>query len=107
MSKPNKKRYVLSQVKAQYTEAVGGDQVEFETDKGDVLAFPHPLFADDEWTEAVDDAESSKDKAIAILGQEQYDTYAAAGHGDGDIGLLFLAVQQDMQGQIKRRPTRS
>lgn len=106
MSKPNKKRYVLSQVKAQYTEAVGGDQVEFETNKGDILHFPHPMFADDEWTEAVDGAESSKDKALAILGQEQYDTYAAAGHGDGDIGLLLLAVQQDMQGQIKRRPTR-
>ncbi|MFJ2702973.1 hypothetical protein ACIO3R_07210 [Streptomyces sp. NPDC087428] len=107
MSKPNRKRYKLSEVKAQYTEAVGGDQVEFETDKGDVLTFPHPLFADDDWTEAVDGAESSKDKALAILGSEQYDLYAAAGHADGDIGLLFLAVQQDMQGQIKRRPTRS
>ncbi|WP_031095483.1 hypothetical protein [Streptomyces sp. NRRL S-15] len=106
MSKPNKRRYKLSEVKAQYTEAVGGDQVEFETDKNDVLTFPHPLFASDEWTEAVDGAETSRDKAIAILGQEQYETYAAAGHSDGDIGLLFLAVQQDMQGQIKRRPTR-
>lgn len=106
MSKPNKKRYNLSQVKQQYTEAVGGASVEFETDKGDVLEFPHPLFADDAWTEAVDGAETSRDKAIAILGPEQYETYSAAGHGDGDIGLLFLAVQQDMQGQIKRRPTR-
>ncbi|MFJ6438541.1 hypothetical protein [Streptomyces sp. NPDC091416] len=107
MSKPNRKRYKLSEVKAQYTEAVGGNTVEFETDKGDVLTFPHPLFAEDDWTEAVDAAETSRDKALAILGPEQYETYAAAGHSDGDIGLLFLAVQQDMQGQIKRRPTRS
>ncbi|MFJ1782606.1 hypothetical protein ACIOKA_38505 [Streptomyces anulatus] len=106
MSKPNRKRYKLSEVKAQYTEAVGGDVVEFETDKGDVLTFPHPLFADDDWSTAVDDADTSKDKAVAILGAEQYETYRAAGHADGDIGLLFLAVQQDMQGQIKKRPTR-
>ncbi|MEV7959300.1 hypothetical protein ACIOHC_41295 [Streptomyces sp. NPDC088252] len=107
MSKPNKRRYKLSEVKAQFTEAVGGTDVEFETDKGDVLTFPHPLFADDDWSEKVDGAESSKDKAIAILGEEQYEKYRAAGHSDGDIGLLFLAVQQDMQDQVKKRPTRS
>ncbi|MGW7473657.1 hypothetical protein ACWGIT_18940 [Streptomyces cyaneofuscatus] len=106
MSKPNRKRYRLSEVKDQFREAVGGDAVEFETDKGDVLTFPHPLFADDNWSTAVDDADTSKDKAIAILGPEQYETYQAAGHADGDIGLLFLAVQQDMQGQVKKRPTR-
>ncbi|MGW1437217.1 hypothetical protein ACWD7M_18440 [Streptomyces griseus] len=106
MSKPNKKRYKLSEVKQQFAEAVGGDNVEFETDTGDVLTFPHPLFADDDWTAAVDDANTSKGKALAILGPEQYETYRAAGHADGDIGLLFLAVQQDMQGQIKKRPTR-
>ncbi|MFJ7238216.1 hypothetical protein ACIQWB_13935 [Streptomyces olivaceus] len=107
MSKPNRKRYKLSEVKQQMTEAVGGDQVEFETDNGDILTFPHPLFTDQEWDEKVDGAENPRDKALAILGEEQYAKYAAAGHKDGDIGLLMLAVQQDMQGQIKRRPTRS
>ncbi|MFC8859331.1 hypothetical protein [[Kitasatospora] papulosa] len=107
MSKPNKRRYRLSQVKAQMEEAVGGSTVEFETDAGDVLTFPHPLFTDEEWDEKVDNAENAHDKAVAILGEEQYEKYAAAGHADGDIALLMLAVQQDMQGQIKRRPTRS
>ncbi|SBU99998.1 MULTISPECIES: hypothetical protein [unclassified Streptomyces] len=106
MSKPNRKRYKMSEVKAQMEEAVGGNVVEFETDKGDVLTFPHPLFTDDDWDEKVDAAENSRAKAIAILGDEQYEKYHAAGHADGDIGLLMLAVQQDMQGQIKRRPTR-
>lgn len=106
MSKPNRKRYKLSEVKAQMTEAVGGDVVEFETDKGDVLTFPHPLFTDDEWDEKVDAAENSREKAIAILGEEQYEKYTAAGHSDSEIGLLMLAVQQDMQAQIKKRPTR-
>lgn len=106
MSKPNKKRYRLSEVKSQMEEAVGGDVVEFETDKGDVLTFPHPLFTDDEWDEKVDAAENSREKAIAILGDEQYEKYHAAGHGDGEIGLLMLAVQRDMQDQIRKRPTR-
>lgn len=107
MSKPNKRRYKLSQVKAQMEEAVGGDQVEFETDAGDVLTFPHPLFTDEEWDEKVDGAETAHDKAVAILGEEQYEKYTAAGHKDGDIALLMMAVQQDMQGQIRKRPTRS
>ncbi|MEW1568321.1 hypothetical protein AB0454_35755 [Streptomyces sp. NPDC093509] len=107
MSKPNRKRYRMSEVKAQMSEAVGGELVEFETDKGDVLTFPHPLFTDDDWDEKVDGAENSKEKAIAILGEEQYEKYTAAGHKDSDIGLLMIAVQQDMQGQIKKRPTRS
>ncbi|MEU4920180.1 hypothetical protein AB0G29_12575 [Streptomyces parvus] len=107
MSKPNRKRYKLSEVKQQFTDAVGGDTVEFELANGEVLEFPHPLFATDEWSTAVDDAETSRQKAHAILGDEQYDKYVAAGHADSEIGLLFLAVQQDMQGQIKKRPTRS
>ncbi|GAB2732782.1 hypothetical protein GCM10027072_29240 [Streptomyces bullii] len=107
MSKPNRKRYKLSEVKAQFTEALGGDQVEFELDNGEVLTFPHPLFADDEWTTKVDEAETNREKAHAILGDEQYDKYVAAGHADAEIGLLFLAVQQDMRDQVKKRPTRS
>ncbi|MGW0642384.1 hypothetical protein [Streptomyces badius] len=107
MSKPNRKRYRLSEVKQQFTDAVGGETVEFETDAGDVLTFPHPLFTDEEWDQKVDNAETAHDKAVAILGDEQYEKYKAAGHGDGDIALLMMAVQQDMQGQVKKRPTRS
>ncbi|MFJ2182987.1 hypothetical protein ACIOJG_20435 [Streptomyces anulatus] len=106
MSKPNRKRYKLSEVKQQFTEAVGGESVEFELDNGEVLEFPHPLFATDEWSTAVDDAETSRQKAHAILGDDQYDKYVAAGHADSEIGLLFLAVQQDMRDQVKKRPTR-
>ncbi|KDN73914.1 hypothetical protein DF19_41690 [Streptomyces olindensis] len=107
MSKPNRKRYKLTEVKAQFTDALGGEDVEFELANGEVLTFPHPLFATDEWTTAVDEAETNREKAVAILGGDQYDKYVAAGHADAEIGLLFLAVQQDMRDQVKRRPTRS
>ncbi|MGW1182961.1 hypothetical protein ACWD7Y_05325 [Streptomyces drozdowiczii] len=106
MSKPNKKRYKLEEVTAQVEEAVGGTNVEFETRAGDVLTFPHPLFTDDEWDEKVDAAETAHDKAVAILGEEQYEKYRAAGHKDAEINLLMIAVQQDMQDQIRKRPTR-
>ncbi|MFE3471197.1 hypothetical protein ACFXOI_05835 [Streptomyces bacillaris] len=107
MSKPNRARYRLSEVRQQFTDAVGGADVEFETDAGDILAFPHPLFTDAEWDARVDGAATAHDKAVAILGEEQYEKYQAAGHSDNDIALLMMAVQQDMQGQIKKRPTRS
>ncbi|PZH18758.1 hypothetical protein C1I97_03410 [Streptomyces sp. NTH33] len=107
MSKPNKKRYVMSQVRQQFSEAVGGEDIEVELNNGEVLTFPHPLFADDEWSNRVDEAETNRAKAHAILGDEQYDKFVAAGHQDADVALLFLAVQQDMQGQVKKRPTRS
>ncbi|MFF2525894.1 hypothetical protein [Streptomyces liangshanensis] len=106
MSKPNKKRYKLSQVRAQFAEAVGGEQVEFEGPNDEVYTFPHPLFADEEWAKQVDAAESASGKARALLGDEQYEKFTAAGGEDNDIQLLFMAIQQDSQGQIKNRPTR-
>ncbi|NJP75697.1 hypothetical protein HCJ99_34020, partial [Streptomyces sp. C1-2] len=80
-----RKRYKLAEVKSQYVDAVGGEDVEFELSNGEVLTFPHPLFAPDEWSEAVDAAENNREKAHAILGAEQYDKFVAAGHQDADI----------------------
>lgn len=110
VSKPKKtspRRYKATEIRQQFVDAVGSDQVEYELASGEVLTFPHPLFAEDEWITAVDDAESNRDKARAILGDEQYDKFVAAGHVDSEIGLIFLAVQQDMKDQVGRRPTRS
>lgn len=106
MSKPNRARYKMAEVHAQFAEAVGGEDVEFETADGSVFTFPHPLFADSEYAKAIDDAEDDAAKARVLLGDDQYEKYKAAGGTDNDISLLFLAVQQDSQGQIKKRPTR-
>lgn len=105
--KSNARRYNVAAVKQQFVEAVGSEQVELELNSGETVEFPHPLFADDEWTAAVDEAETSREKALAILGAEQYDKWVAAGHADAEIGLVFLAVQQDMKDQVRKRPTRS
>ncbi|MEU3000178.1 hypothetical protein ABZ684_21865 [Streptomyces sp. NPDC006995] len=103
--KVNRKRYNLADVHAQFAEAVGGEQVEFDAEGGS-FAFPHPVFADEEWAEKVDAAETASEKARAMLGDEQYEKYRAAGNSDNDLGLLFMAVQQDSQAQLKKRPTR-
>ena len=107
MSKPSKTRRKLSEVRAQYVEAVGGEDVEFEDDHGNLYAFPHPLFADDEWTQAVDAEEGNEAKAKAILGDEQYAKFIEAGNRPIDVALVFMDVATSMQGQLADgRPTR-
>ncbi|MFD5903585.1 hypothetical protein ACFWHG_19095 [Streptomyces microflavus] len=103
--KVNRKRYNLADVHAQFAEAVGGEEVEFDAEGG-TYTFPHPVFAEEEWATKVDAAENAAEKGRALLGDEQYEKYRAAGNSDNDLGLLFMAVQQDSQGQIRKRPTR-
>ncbi len=108
MSKPNKKRYKLAEVRAQYAEAVGGDEVEFEGPGGEVYTMPHPLFAPSEWAKAVDDAENDEEMAHAMLGDEQYERFVGAGGRPGDVNFIRLAAMEDMKGELKGgRPTRS
>ncbi|MFD8937328.1 hypothetical protein ACFV0R_19100 [Streptomyces sp. NPDC059578] len=105
MSKPNKRRYKLSTVRAQYVEAVGGSDVEVELNDGSMVTFPHPLFAPDTWTKAVDEAENHEEKARAVLG-EQYEQFRDAGNEDHEITLLFMAITEDSRDQVRKRPTR-
>ncbi|MCX4661502.1 hypothetical protein [Streptomyces uncialis] len=105
MSKPNKKRYKLSLVRAQYAEAVGGETVEMELNNGEIVTFPHPLFADDEWAARVDEAQNNGAKARAILGEDQYEQLRAAGNEDVEVSLTLMALNEDSQGQLKKRPT--
>ncbi|MEU1152640.1 hypothetical protein ABZ369_06425 [Streptomyces sp. NPDC005918] len=108
MSKPNKKRYRLSEVRAQYAEAVGGENVEFEGPGGEIYTMPHPLFAPKEWKEAVDEADDDEGQARAMLGEEQWAKFDAAGGDPTDLSLLNMALREDMQGSLKNgRPTRS
>ncbi|MFB6875666.1 hypothetical protein [Streptomyces sp. NPDC056323] len=106
MSKPGKARYKLSQVKASYAEAVGGELVEIETDDGKVFSFPHPLFTDDATNKAIDAAEGDAGKARVLLG-DQWDAYAKSGGDANGVMLVFLAVRAEMQDTMgKHRPPR-
>ncbi|GAA3727319.1 hypothetical protein [Streptomyces tremellae] len=110
MSKPGRARYRLAEVHAQYAEAVGGDDVEFEGPGGEVFTMPHPLFADDEWGQAVDAEETGAGKARAMLGDEQFDRFIKAGGRPADVNLLFGFLTSSIGEQVKGvkvRPTRS
>ena len=103
MSKPNRKRIVMQQVRAKYVEAVGGDQVDVELDDGTVVVVPHPMFADDAWKTAFDKAEDDHDRAVVALG-DQYDTFAEHGGDDGVLNLILIDLQREMQDVIRKGP---
>ena len=108
MSKPNGKRARLSAIRASYVEAVGGERVEIEDAAGNVYTFPQPLFADDDWSKRVNDAQGEEATARAILGDEQYERYREAGNADLDITLAFAdEVARMREVQANRRPTPS
>ncbi|CAM4137949.1 hypothetical protein [Nocardiopsis rhodophaea] len=112
MAEKNRRtRRTLNAVRRKYSEALDldDDRVVFDGEDGETYSFPHPLFADDTWTQAVDDASTTSGKASAILGEEQYDKFRAhPDHRDADVMLMFLDVNQSMQDELTDgRPTRS
>lgn len=113
-AKNRKTRRTLDAVRRKYAEKLDLDSAEnpvvaYEFDDGHEYLIPHPLFADDEWSDAVDTAEKTADKARAILGEEQYERFRQhPTHRDADVMLVFLAINQDTQGQLlDGGPTRS
>ncbi|MGW1587323.1 hypothetical protein [Streptomyces sp. NPDC002386] len=106
MSKPGKARYRLSAVKASYADAVGGSEIEVETDDGKVWTMPHPLFMSDDLAREVDAAEGDGLKARALLG-DQWDDYVKSGGDANGLMLVYLAARTEMQDTVtKHRPTR-
>ncbi|OUD02571.1 hypothetical protein [Streptomyces swartbergensis] len=106
MSKPGKARYRLSAVKASYEEAVGGSEVEVETDDGKVYTFPHPLFTDDDTAKAIDAAEGDGAKARVLLG-DQWDAFVKSGGDANGLMLVYVAARSEMQDTLgKHRPTK-
>ncbi|MFI8853686.1 hypothetical protein ACIGW3_26320 [Streptomyces sp. NPDC053499] len=106
MSKPNNSRYRLSAVRRSYADAVGGDQVEVETDDGKVFSFPHPLFTDDDTARQIDAAEGDEGKARALLG-DQWDAFVKSGGDGNSLMLVYVAARAEMQDTLgKHRPTR-
>ncbi|QBI53423.1 hypothetical protein [Streptomonospora litoralis] len=66
-----------------------------------VWTFPHPLFASDEWQASVDAAaETNIGKAQAVLGEQQWEQFQAAGGTASDVMIMFTDVQLTMQDEI-------
>ncbi|GGX01899.1 hypothetical protein [Streptomyces chryseus] len=106
MSKPGKARYRLSAVKASYSEALGGELVEVETDDGKVYTFPHPLFMGDADAEKLNAEDGDTAKARILLG-DQWDDYVKSGGDANGLMLVFMAVRAETQDTMgKHRPPR-
>ncbi|MFE0533835.1 hypothetical protein ACFW20_07275 [Streptomyces nigra] len=106
MSKPGKARYRLSAVVASYEDAVGGSEVEVETDDGKIYKFPHPLFTDDDTAKAIDAAEGDGAKARVLLG-DQWDAFVKSGGDANGLMLVYVAARSEMQDTLgKHRPTK-
>ncbi|MFV2198462.1 hypothetical protein [Nocardiopsis sp. LOL_012] len=114
VDKNRKTRRTLGAVRRKYAEKLDLESadnpvVTFDGEDGDEYTIPHPLFADDAWSEQVDAADTTAGKARAILGDDQYEKFRAhPDHRDADIMLMFLEINQATQGQLTDGgPTRS
>lgn len=98
----------LDTIVAQRREAVGGDDITF-TWKGEAYSFPHPLLASDEWKDTVAAAGvADVDQVRAMMGEEQYERFHAAGGQAGFVMLIVAQVQKGLRAELADdgRPTR-
>lgn len=117
MAKANRKtRRSLEATKKKYMEATDAETRDFPMPDGTTApgvavvcfdafdqewCFPHPLFAPDAWREEVDAAESDTDKAVAIIGADQYEKFTAAGGSGSDVMIMWMDVTTSMQDEIR------
>lgn len=100
MSGTTPQQFDLDAIVAQRREAVGGDDIAF-TWAGDTYSFPHPLLASDEWKEHCADADPDDVSQVrAMLGDEQYDRFHAAGGQAGFVMLIVQQVQQSLRDEM-------
>lgn len=96
MSKPNKSRYRLQQVRQVHADAKGGDcfEIAYGDGEGDVLVVPAPGF----WPDAAKQAYARGDDVAgcrALVGEDAYERFAAAGGRADDINLAIGAFAEE------------
>ncbi|MGW3072736.1 hypothetical protein [Kitasatospora sp. NPDC001132] len=95
MSKPNKSRFRLSELRAAHAERSGGDTIEFEHD-GVTYSVAAPGF----WPDAVKTALKAGDDvaaSAAMMGHDAYADFVAAG-GRADDVMLVVGAYAEAQG---------
>jgi hypothetical protein len=98
VSKPNKRRLKLAELRTQATEALGMDPgLELELDDGSTIIVPSPLLLADDVQEVVDKAEGAVATAKAILGEEEHARFIKGGGHSNDVMLAWKLMSEDMQ----------
>jgi hypothetical protein len=97
----------MDAILAQREEATGSADTFGFTFKGQRWTAKHPLLADDDWNEQLQELDDTVDVAAHYMGEEQWEKFAAAG---GYAGIVIFAVREEgkrMTSEVNERPTRS
>jgi hypothetical protein len=97
----------MDAILAQREEATGSADTFGFTFKGQRWTAKHPLLADDEWNETLQDLEDTVEVAEHYMGADQYAKFTEAG---GYAGIVIFAVREEgkrMAAEVDGRPTRS
>lgn len=108
MSKPGKARFKLEALRQQATESLGIEPgYTIELDDGSEINIAHPMFVDDEVQKRLENAESTIEVAKAVLGDEDFDRFLAAGGRSNDVALAWTMMQNEAQAVLPTgNPTR-
>jgi len=95
MSKPNRKRFRLAEIRQTHAEKNGGDEILIEAPDGGEFTIPAPGFWPDEATALLG---QNRDVALATIllgGPERYTQYKNAGGRAQDVALILAAHAED------------
>lgn len=109
MSKPNKARIKLEEMRRQAADALNTEPcMELELDNGEIVAVPHPLFMADEAQAAVNAAGADTvAMAKAILGDDVHARFIANGGRSNDVMLAWRLMSQSIVDTLPNgNPTR-
>ncbi len=105
MSKPNRKRFRLSQIREAQANKTGR-VIEVETDDGAVYEIDAPGFWPDEATELMGKGREVDLATVLLGGKEKYAAFKASGGRAQDVALAISAFQDD-QGVTEGESTAS
>lgn len=94
MSKPNKRRFKLSEIREAQANKTGRT-IEVETDDGQVFELPTPHFWSDEASSLIGKGRDVELATMLLGGEQRYAEFHAAGGQAADLGILLTAYAQD------------
>lgn len=98
MTKPNKRRLKLAEMRDQAMESLGMEPgFELELDNGDVVVVPNPTLVPDDVQEKMSDPKQNPiDTARAVLGEENHKRLLAGGGHSNDIMLAWKLMSDEI-----------
>lgn len=98
MTKPNKRRLKLSEMREQAMESLGMEPgFELELDDGGIVVVPNPtLVPDDVQAKMSDPDQNPIDTARAVLGEEDHKRLLAGGGHSNDVMLAWKLMSDEI-----------